>query len=158
MSRSRELSFDNAAIYLHHISANLSTGDSVCPFPFSLAASKGITFCFLFLPVLRCFNSRRNFASRHPIAGKFSNSEILGSKPACGSPRLIAACHVLLKNLNQAIPLLVYYSKIKLSSYIHFHYSLVLVVLEFMGNLSFLLASLSIILSMISQINGSPFL
>ena len=25
----------------------------------------------------------------------FPHSEILGSKPACGSPRLIAACHVL---------------------------------------------------------------
>ena len=29
----------------------------------------------------------------------FPHSEILGSKPACGSPRLIAACHVLLRLL-----------------------------------------------------------
>ena len=29
----------------------------------------------------------------HPAG--FPHSEILGSKPACGSPRLIAACHVL---------------------------------------------------------------
>ena len=28
------------------------------------------------------------------LAG-FPHSDILGSKPACGSPRLIAACHVL---------------------------------------------------------------
>jgi hypothetical protein len=29
----------------------------------------------------------------------FPHSEIPGSKPACGSPRLIAACHVLLRLL-----------------------------------------------------------
>jgi hypothetical protein len=29
----------------------------------------------------------------------FPHSEIPGSKPACGSPRLIAACHVLLRHL-----------------------------------------------------------
>ena len=29
----------------------------------------------------------------------FSHSEIPGSKPACGSPRLIAACHVLHRRL-----------------------------------------------------------
>ena len=32
--------------------------------------------------------------ARVHLAG-FPHSEILGSKPACGSPRLIAACHVL---------------------------------------------------------------
>lgn len=36
----------------------LSEKDSVCLVPFSLAATQGITICFLFLPVLRCFNSR----------------------------------------------------------------------------------------------------
>ena len=30
---------------------------------------------------------------------RFPDSEIPGSKPACGSPRLIAACHVLLRLL-----------------------------------------------------------
>src|SRR3984885_9908093 len=29
----------------------------------------------------------------HPVG--FPHSDILGSKPACGSPRLFAACHVL---------------------------------------------------------------
>ena len=51
-------------IYSHHISNHLSTTDSVCPLPFSLSANKGITLCFLFLPVLRCFNSRSSSASR----------------------------------------------------------------------------------------------
>jgi hypothetical protein len=36
--------------------------------------------------------------TRVHLAG-FPHSEILGSKPACGSPRLIAACHVLLRLL-----------------------------------------------------------
>src|SRR3989338_7438355 len=53
---------------------------------------------FLFLPVLRCFNSRRTFPSQ-------DNSEILGSKLACNSPKLIAACHVFRQNQNQAIRL-----------------------------------------------------
>ena len=37
----------------------------------------------------------------------FSHSEILGSKVACTSPRLIAACHVLHHIVNQAIRLTV---------------------------------------------------
>src|SRR6266508_1531870 len=40
--------------------------------------------CFLFLRVLRWFTSQG-----------LPHSEIPGSKPVCGSPRLIAACHVL---------------------------------------------------------------
>ena len=35
----------------------VSLQDSVWTFPFSLAASQGIPFWFLFLPLLRCFNS-----------------------------------------------------------------------------------------------------
>ena|SRR3989344_5076678 len=58
-------------IIAHHISAEFSPGDSVCPVPFSLAAIKGIIVYFLFLPVLRCFNSRRSSPSRDAIAGMF---------------------------------------------------------------------------------------
>ncbi len=58
---------------------------------------------FLFLEVLRCFSS---LGSRHVTYGfsdgrlgitpaGFPHSGILGSKPACGSPRLIAASHAL---------------------------------------------------------------
>ncbi len=96
--RSRQLQLVDLAIYLHHISYHLSTADSVCPLPFSLAANKGIIIYFLLLRVLRCFNSPRAFFSR-------SNSEILGSKLACSSPKLIAACHVLHQYQNQAIRL-----------------------------------------------------
>jgi hypothetical protein len=39
---SRRLRFDSLASYPHHISTFFSKGDSVCPMPFSLAASKGI--------------------------------------------------------------------------------------------------------------------
>ena len=42
--------------------------------------------------------------ARVHLAG-FPHSEILGSKPACGSPRLIAACHVLLRLLAPRHPL-----------------------------------------------------
>ena len=59
--------------------------------------------CFLFLEVLRCFSS---LGSRRATYGfsdgrlgitpaGFPHSGILGSKPACGSPRLIAASHAL---------------------------------------------------------------
>ena len=78
--------------------------DSVCPMPFSLAATKSITFCFLFLLVLRCFNSQSKSSSQNM---HFKHSEILGSKAACTSPKLIAACHVLHHNSNRAIRLTV---------------------------------------------------
>ena len=59
--------------------------------------------CFLFLRVLRWFTSPRWLPSPYEFGGGWSDmtrtglphSEIPGSKPACGSPRLIAACYVL---------------------------------------------------------------
>jgi hypothetical protein len=59
--------------------------------------------CFLFLQVLRWFTSLRclphpyvfRMGYRNMTCGGFPHSEIPGSKPACGSPGLIAACHVL---------------------------------------------------------------
>ena len=77
-------------------------------FPFRSLLLRESLIYFLFLPVLRCFNSRRCFSSRN-------NSEISGSKPACGSPKLIAACHVLHQFQNQAI---------RLTAYINQHYAL----------------------------------
>ena len=56
---------------------------------------------FLFLRLLRCFTSPRfaltdyEFIRQSPYKEGFPHSEIRGSKPACGSPRLIAACCVL---------------------------------------------------------------
>ncbi len=59
--------------------------------------------CFLFLRVLRWFTSPRSLVlayafgrdvTRYCLAG-LPHSESPGSKPACGSPRIIAACRVL---------------------------------------------------------------
>ncbi len=54
--------------------------------------------CFLFLRLLRCFSS----AGSPPHKGitylqyvGLPHSDILGSKPICGYPKLFAACHVL---------------------------------------------------------------
>ena len=41
----------------HHISTYLTIRDSVCPTSFSLAVTNDIAYCFLFLHLLRCFNS-----------------------------------------------------------------------------------------------------
>src|SRR6478735_8408998 len=59
--------------------------------------------CFLFLRVLRWFTSpglllpAYTFSRGSPDLPPegLPHSEIPGSKPVCGSPRLIAACHVL---------------------------------------------------------------
>ena len=59
--------------------------------------------CFLFLRVLRWFTSPGSLPPAYEFSGGSCNlpckglphSEIPGSKPVCGSPRLIAACHVL---------------------------------------------------------------
>ena len=42
---------------LHHIFTPITRGNSVCPLPFSLDVTNGITICFLFLCLLRCFSS-----------------------------------------------------------------------------------------------------
>jgi hypothetical protein len=59
--------------------------------------------CFLFLQVLRWFTSLGCLQPTYGFSGRSSgislsglpHSEILGSKPVCGSPKLIAAYHVL---------------------------------------------------------------
>ena len=72
--------------------------------PRSLAATRRITTCFLFHRVLRCFTSPGSlppayeFSQRIPdtlASGGLPHSEIRGSRPVSGSPRLIAAVHVL---------------------------------------------------------------
>ena len=68
--------------------------------PLSLAATDGIDVIFLFLGVLRCFNSPRIPPSSkttqwHGIArAGFPHSEIFGSKLTSSSPKLIAGSHV----------------------------------------------------------------
>jgi hypothetical protein len=60
----------------------------------------GNRFCFLFLRLLRCFNSPRSLAPsygfRWPYIG-LPHSDTLGSMPVSGSPRLFAGNHVLLR-------------------------------------------------------------
>ena len=56
---------------------------------------------FLFLRVLRCFSSPRSPCGSRRSAGispgGFPHSDIRGSQGICPSPRLFAACHVLLR-------------------------------------------------------------
>ena len=73
---------------------------AVWALPRSLATTGGITFCFLFLEVLRCFSSLRsphyNCVMMTVLqTDGLSHSEIRGSKDICSYPRLIAAYHVL---------------------------------------------------------------
>ena len=69
----------------------------------SLAATWAISVDFCYLRVLRCFTSPRVASGAYGLsagslpmtARGLPHSEIFGSTPACGSPKLIAACHVL---------------------------------------------------------------
>ena len=63
----------------------LSAWDSVWTFPISLAATKGIPFWFLFLPLLRCFRSGGSRSHEGSITRK-SHSGTPGSKAACAYP------------------------------------------------------------------------
>ena len=67
--------------------------------PRSLATTRGITFCFLFLLVLRCFSSQGSLSCLAWVTGLqpdgLPHSEICGSKVICTYPQLIAAYHVL---------------------------------------------------------------
>ena len=67
--------------------------------PRSLATTGGITFCFLFLWVLRCFSSPGSppylvWMAVRQTAG-LPHSGTSGSKAACASPELFAACRAL---------------------------------------------------------------
>jgi hypothetical protein len=61
--------------------------------------------CFLFLQVLRWFTSLSSLPKTYEFSYRilhfqrsgFPHSEISGSTPVCGSPKLIAAYHVLLR-------------------------------------------------------------
>ena len=67
--------------------------------PRSLAATGGITSCFLFLRVLRCFSSPGSPPQSVRMAVRqtagLPHSDISGSQVACTSPELFAACRVL---------------------------------------------------------------
>ena len=70
--------------------------------PISLAATFGISLIYfppgtemVHFPGLTCTDLCIQSAITWFYQDRFPYSEIPGSKPACGSPRLIAACHVL---------------------------------------------------------------
>ena len=57
-------------------------------------------YCFLFLRVMRCFSSPgspRTKVRCRAMRGGLPHSDIRGSTGICPSPRLFAACHVLLR-------------------------------------------------------------
>ena len=67
--------------------------------PRSLATTGGITFCFLFLRVLRCFSSPGSppLLERMTVrqTAGLPHSGTSGSKAACASPEIFAACRAL---------------------------------------------------------------
>ena len=72
----------------------VTRADSVCPVPLSVALTQGITVVF--------FSCRYLDVSVRGVPvpfgtpeGRKSHSDIPGSKPACGYPGLMAACHLL---------------------------------------------------------------
>ena len=86
----------------------VSRWDSVWTFPFSLAATEGIPFWFLFLPLLRCFNS----GGSHSYVGAPRFRRTMVGSPIEVSPVLrlhaltrgsFVACHALLQHSSQAI-------------------------------------------------------
>ena len=95
---SKQLLLDTLATYFTTSLPSFPTEIQFALYPVRSLLLRVSLICFLFLPVLRCFNSQRILPSR-------DNSGIPGSKPACGSPRLIAACHAFLRYQNQAIHL-----------------------------------------------------
>ena len=102
-----QLSPRGLKIYLkHHISTYLTVRDSVCPTSFSLAVTNDIAYCFLFLHLLRCFNSVGSQSSTDQTTKLFrkSHQAILGSKDVCSYPKLIAAYHDLHRQLKPSYP------------------------------------------------------
>ena len=90
----------------HHISTYLTVRDSVCPTSFSLAVTNDIAYCFLFLHLLRCFNSVGSQSSTDQTQKvlRKSHQAILGSKDVCSYPKLNAAYHDLHRQLKPSYP------------------------------------------------------
>jgi hypothetical protein len=113
LSRHFSEDFNSISLDVHqtlHISTLFQVQIRFALVPFRSLLIGESRFCFLFLPVLRCFNSRSSH-SHHVTMMRTSceailHSEIARSKLACSYLALIAACHVLHRNLNQAIRLI----------------------------------------------------
>ena len=84
----------------HHIALSFQQGFGLSSAAFTRRYLRYRNF-FLFLPVIRCFNSGRSLS----LAGVYRMSywAISGSKTACVSPKLTAAYHRLRRLLSLAI-------------------------------------------------------
>ena len=89
----------------HHISTQITKRDSVCSISVSLAVTNDIAYCFLFLHLLRCFNSVGSQSSR-------INTKVLGSpirqswvqRMYAPRPSLSQLTTTFIGNSSQAIP------------------------------------------------------
>ena len=85
----------------------LSAWDSVWTVPISLAATKGIPFWFLFLPLLRCFRSggSRSVKEQRTLASSLRSPIQVSSVLRLLAPTRggIAACRALLRLSSRAI-------------------------------------------------------
>ena len=91
-------------IHTPHLS-KVSQGDSVCPIPFSFATTNGISFDFFSSPYWDA--SVRGVPFPHRGMTLMSGGPIqlfADPRDSCLSPRLIAACHDLLRLSSRAIP------------------------------------------------------
>ena len=102
-----QLSPRGLKIYLkHHISTYLTVRDSVCPTSFSLAVTNDIAYCFLFLHLLRCFNSVGSQSSTDQTQ-KCLGSPIRQSwdqRMSAPTPSLTQLTTTFIGNSSQAIP------------------------------------------------------
>ena len=115
-----QLSPRGLKIYLkHHISTYLTVRDSVCPTSFSLAVTNDIAYCFLFLHLLRCFNSVGSQSSTDQTQ-KCLGSPIRQSwdqRMSAPTPSLTQLTTTFIGNSSPAIPQIVQvaiFSKIKI--------------------------------------------
>ena len=89
---------------------NLTERDSVCPTSFSLAVTNDIAYCFLFLHLLRCFNSVGSQSSTDQTYKKCLGSPIRQSwdqRMSAPTPSLSQLTTTFIGNSSPAIPQIV---------------------------------------------------
>ena len=92
---------------IHHISTQITKRDSVCSTSVSLAVTNDIAYCFLFLHLLRCFNSVGSQSSTDQTQKKCLGSPIRQSwvqKMYAPRPSLSQLTTTFIGNSSQAIP------------------------------------------------------
>ena len=94
----------------HHISTYLTVRDSVCPVSSSLAVTNDIAYCFLFLHLLRCFNSVGSQSSTDQTTKSCLGSPIRQSwdqRMSAPTPSLTQLTTTFIGNSSPAIPQIV---------------------------------------------------